>query len=72
MNAAFLSMAIGAGMTSAITNPLHEPEMAAVKGANAVMGRDPNCANWIRTFREPAAEGSDEARRAGRRRKRNA
>ena len=72
MNAAFLSMAIGAGMTSAITNPLHEPEMAAVKGANAVMGRDPNCANWIKTFREPAAEGSDEARRAGRRRRRNA
>ncbi|WP_339630147.1 methyltetrahydrofolate cobalamin methyltransferase [uncultured Sneathiella sp.] len=72
MNAAFLSMAIGAGMTSAITNPLHEPEMAAVKGANVVMGRDPNCVSWIKTFREPAAEGSDEARRAGRRRRRNA
>ncbi|MAZ02461.1 MAG: methyltetrahydrofolate--corrinoid methyltransferase [Sneathiella sp.] len=72
MNAAFLSMAIGAGMTSAITNPLHEPEMAAVKGANVVMGHDPNCVNWIKTFREPAAEGSDEARRAGRRRRRNA
>ena len=27
MNAAFLSMAIGAGMTSAITNPLHAEEM---------------------------------------------
>ncbi|MZR31859.1 methyltetrahydrofolate cobalamin methyltransferase [Sneathiella litorea] len=72
MNAAFLSMAIGAGMTSAITNPLHEPEMAAIKGANVVMGHDPNCVNWIKTFREPAAEGSDEARRAGRRRRRNA
>ncbi|WP_340149569.1 methyltetrahydrofolate cobalamin methyltransferase [uncultured Sneathiella sp.] len=72
MNAAFLSMAIGAGMTSAITNPLHEPEMAAVKGANVVMGHDPNCVNWIKTFREPAAEGSDEARRASRRRRRNA
>lgn len=72
MNAAFLSMAIGAGMTSAITNPLHEPEMAAVKGANVVMGRDPNCVKWIKTFREPAVEGSDEARRASRRRRRNA
>ena len=72
MNAAFLSMAIGAGMTSAITNPLHEPEMAAIKGANVVMGHDPNCVNWIKTFREPAAEGSEEARRAGRRRRRNA
>jgi len=73
MNAAFLSMAIGAGMTSAITNPLHEPEMAAVKGANVVMGRDPNCVNWIKTFREPAAEGSGESgRRGNRRRRRNA
>lgn len=72
MNAAFLSMAIGAGMTSAITNPLHEPEMAAIKGANVVMGHDPNCVKWIKTFREPAAEGSEEARRAGRRRRRNA
>ncbi|MDF2369118.1 methyltetrahydrofolate cobalamin methyltransferase [Sneathiella sp.] len=72
MNAAFLSMAIGAGMTSAITNPLHEPEMAAIKGANVVMGNDPNCVKWIKTFREPAAEGSEEARRAGRRRRRNA
>jgi 5-methyltetrahydrofolate--homocysteine methyltransferase len=72
MNAAFLSMAIGAGMTSAITNPLHEPEMAAIKGANVVMGNDPNCVSWIKTFREPAAEGSEEARRSGRRRRRNA
>ena len=72
MNAAFLSMAIGAGMTSAITNPLHEPEMAAIKGANVVMGRDPNCVSWIKAFREPAAEGSNEARRASRRRRRNA
>ncbi|USG62994.1 methyltetrahydrofolate cobalamin methyltransferase [Sneathiella marina] len=73
MNAAFLSMAIGAGMTSAITNPLHEPEMAAIKGANVVMGRDPNCVSWIKTFREPAAEGSVEmGRRGNRRRRRNA
>jgi len=73
MNAAFLSMAIGAGMTSAITNPLHEPEMAAVKGANVVMGHDPNCVSWIKSFRAPAAEGSEEmGRRGNRRRRRNA
>lgn len=72
MNAAFLSMAIGAGLTSAITNPLHEPEMAAIMGANVVMGHDPNCSRWIRKFREPAAEGSEEGargRREGRRRR---
>src|SRR5246127_743650 len=30
MNAAFLSMLIGAGMTSAITNPLHEEELTGI------------------------------------------
>ncbi|WP_169568981.1 methyltetrahydrofolate cobalamin methyltransferase [Sneathiella limimaris] len=70
MNASFLSMAIGAGMTSAITNPLHEPEMQAVMGANVVMGADPNCVNWIQKFREPVAEGEGGGRRAGRRRRR--
>ncbi len=75
LNAAFLSMAIGAGLTSAIMNPLREQEMAAVKGADIVMGKDPNCAKWIKTFREPAAPGAESAgagagRREGRRRRR--
>ena len=67
MNAAFLSMAIGAGMTSAIINPLHAEEMTAVMGADVAMGHDPNCMRWIQKFREPAAEGQEGAgRRAGR------
>lgn len=67
MNAAFLSMAIGAGMTSAIINPLHAEEMMAVMGADVAMGHDPNCMRWIQKFREPAAEGQEGAgRRAGR------
>lgn len=66
MNAAFLSIAISSGMTSAIMNPLHDPEMAAVKGADVIMGKDPNCGNWIKKFREPAAPG-EEAAGAGRR-----
>jgi len=52
LNASFLAMAIGAGMTSAITNPLHHPEMAAVKGANVVTGHDPSCNEWIRACRQ--------------------
>jgi 5-methyltetrahydrofolate--homocysteine methyltransferase len=44
-------MAIGAGMTSAITNPLHAPEMMAVKGADVVMGHDTNCRHWIKLAR---------------------
>ncbi len=67
MNAAFLSMAIGAGMTSAIMNPLHAEEMTGVKGADVLMGHDPDCRTWLKTFREPTEAGSE---RGGRRRRR--
>ncbi len=72
MNAAFLTMAIAAGMTSAITNPLHAEVLQAILGADVMMGHDPDCRNWIRKYREPAAEGAGSARvqRAGRRRRR--
>ncbi len=67
INSAFLTMAIAAGMTSAITSPLHEEVMRAVLGADVMMGHDPNCANWIRKYREPTADGEG---RAGRKRRR--
>jgi len=71
LNASFLSMLIGAGMTSAITNPLHTEEMTATLGADVAMGHDENCARWIQKFREPAVEGNEGARsrREGRRRR---
>jgi 5-methyltetrahydrofolate--homocysteine methyltransferase len=68
MNAAFLSMAVGAGMTSAIMNPLHTEEMSAIMGANVMMGTDPECRRWISRYREPAPEGS-RGNREGRRRR---
>lgn len=52
LNAAFLTMAIGAGMTSAITSPLHVEVMQAVMGADVMMGHDPDCLRWIARFRE--------------------
>jgi 5-methyltetrahydrofolate--homocysteine methyltransferase len=55
INAAFLTMAIGAGMTSAITNPMHEEVIRAIMGADVMMGHDPDCARWIRRFREAPA-----------------
>ncbi len=67
LNAAFISMAISSGMTSAITNPLHAELMQSVRGANVVMGNDPECAQWISAYRDPTAEGS--GRRGGRRRR---
>jgi len=62
VNGAFLSMAIHAGMTSAIANPLHQEVIAATLGADMMMGRDPDCMNWIKRFREPPAEGEGAAR----------
>jgi 5-methyltetrahydrofolate--homocysteine methyltransferase len=61
INSAFLTMAIGAGLTSAITNPLHEEVVKACMAADVMMGHDPDCARWIRKFREappPPADGS--------------
>jgi len=67
MDGVFLSMAIAAGMTSAITNPLHEEVMQAVMGANVVMGNDPNCAKWLKKYRQPDP-GGERGARGGRRR----
>ena len=70
MNAAFLSMAAGAGMTSAIMNPLHAEEMTGIMGANVMNGNDPECRRWIQKFREPVVlgEGGRERRQTRRRR----
>ena len=68
INSAFLTMAMGAGMTSAITSPLHPEVMQAVRGGDVMMGHDPDCTRWIRAYREPAAEGEGRGRRGGRRR----
>jgi 5-methyltetrahydrofolate--homocysteine methyltransferase len=62
LNASFLSMLIGAGMTSAITNPLHPEEVTGILGADVAMGHDMNCMRWIQKFREPLAEGQESAR----------
>ena len=68
VNASFISMAMGAGMTSAIVNPLHSEVVQAVRAADVVMGNDPDCANWLACYRDPAAEGSRD--RSGRRSRR--
>ncbi len=52
LNGTFLSMAIAAGMTCAITNPI-EPEIKkAIMAADLMMGHDENCLTWIGAHRE--------------------
>ncbi len=72
INSAFLTMAIAAGMTSAITSPLHAETMQAVLGADVMMGNDPDCRNWIRKYREPNAVGETRGRGGRKRRRKSA
>ena len=79
VNAAFLPMAIGAGMTSAIMNPVRAQEMEAIRAANLLMDHDANGADWIRftrvldaikegaTFAEAAAASAAAGNARGRR-----
>ena len=83
VNAAFLPMAIGAGMTSAIMNPVRMVEMEAIRAANILMNHDANGGEWIRfsrvvdaveggqTYAEASAAaasaGASSGRRGGRR-----
>src|SRR5690606_3789277 len=63
INAAFIPMVIGAGMTSAIMNPCRPQEMEMVRAANVLNGTDANCQTWIRTYRDyqPAQAGNSGA-----------
>lgn len=71
INASFLTMAIGSGMTSAITNPLHPEVMQAILGANVMMGKDPHCSNWISCYRDRSNGNSDNGVKSRRRRRGN-
>jgi 5-methyltetrahydrofolate--homocysteine methyltransferase len=67
VNSAFLTMAIGSGLTSAITNPLHVETIQACMGADVMMGHDPHCERWIARFREAPPPGADGEAGRGRR-----
>ena len=70
INNAFLPMAIVAGMTSAIVNPLHAELVQAIRAADVLTGVDDGCVAWIRAYKDPSAEGADG--REGRRRRKRA
>jgi 5-methyltetrahydrofolate--homocysteine methyltransferase len=74
INSAFLPMAIGAGMTSAIMNPVRPVEMEAIRAANFLTNHDPNGSEWIKFSRvldqvnagTPFPEASTNASSSGR------
>ncbi len=52
VNQAFLIMAMGAGMDSAIINPLHKHMMGLIYATEALMGNDEYCMEYISGYRE--------------------
>jgi len=58
LNATFVAMAIAAGMTCAITNPLEENIRKTILAADVLRGVDENCQAWLQAQR--AVEGASE------------
>jgi 5-methyltetrahydrofolate corrinoid/iron sulfur protein methyltransferase len=54
LNAAFLHMAVYAGLDSAILDPANVVMMAAVRSAEALMGKDRHFRRYTRALRKPA------------------
>jgi 5-methyltetrahydrofolate--homocysteine methyltransferase len=69
LNATFLAMAIAAGMTCAITNPLEENIRRTILATNVLRGVDENCQAWLQAQRDSEGESDRaEARRTRRER----
>ena len=63
LNAAFIGMAIGAGLTSAITNPMAAELIQAIRGTDVLLNHDPQCMRWIAAYRETPAGNGERGRR---------
>ncbi len=64
LNGVFLAMAIAAGMTCAITNPIEHEIKQAIMAADVMMGHDENCAEWlkfVRSMPQPEAKAAPPA-----------
>ena len=59
INSTFIAMAIHAGMTCPITNPLVADVRLAVLAADLAMGRDDYGMNWIKAYRKRQKETAD-------------
>jgi 5-methyltetrahydrofolate--homocysteine methyltransferase len=55
VNCAFVGMAIAAGMTSAITNPLDMGIRQTIYAADVLMGNDEDCMRYVVAMRKAAA-----------------
>ena len=70
LNATFLPMAIAAGLTAAITNPLEAEIRNAILAADVLNGNDENCVAWITANRQENFQDSGNSLESPRRRER--
>ena len=57
LNATFYALALGAGLTSAIVNPLSPEMISTYRSWRALMAHDPGCAAWIAANAEGQGPG---------------
>ena len=62
INRAFLTLALAAGLDSAILDPLDQDLRAALLAAELVLGRDDYCLNYTRAYRAGLCDGSGKGR----------
>ncbi|MDD4074588.1 MAG: homocysteine S-methyltransferase family protein [Eubacteriales bacterium] len=55
LNAAFFTLAVGAGLDAAIVNPYSVPMLDAFRACNVLLGNDPGCASYIGAYAQSAA-----------------
>jgi 5-methyltetrahydrofolate--homocysteine methyltransferase len=63
LNGAFYTLAMGAGLSAAIVNPLSDEMMTAHRAYRALTGKDRNCETWVEAYKDFQA---NQARQDGR------
>ena len=56
LNASFYAMALGAGLSAGIVNPLSADMMTAYRAYRALTGKDRTCGEWIDSFKDWTAD----------------
>ena len=52
LNGAFYTLAMGAGLSAAIVNPLSDEMMTAHRAFRALTGKDRNCEAWVEAYKD--------------------
>jgi cobalamin-dependent methionine synthase I len=56
VNRTFLALAMKAGLSAALIDPIDQKMMAMLRATTLLLGRDPYCKTYIKTFREGTLE----------------